>query len=68
MFGKAAQQFEKYLQIEKERNLQMLEISRILKVDFTFSEEETIKNAEEQFSKYIERKTIERMEEMLREM
>ena len=46
----------------------MLEISRILKVDFTFSEEETIKNAEEQFSKYIERKTIERMEEMLREM
>ena len=65
MFGNLSQMFEKYLEIEKERNLQMLEVSRLLGVDFTFSEEEMIKNAEQQLSQYMETKIREKLEKTL---
>ncbi len=65
MFGNISQMFEKYLEIEKERNLQMLEVSRLLGVDFTFSEEEMIKNAEQQLSQYMETKIREKLEKTL---
>jgi hypothetical protein len=65
MFGNLSQMFEKYLKIEKERNLQMLEVSRLLGVDFTFSEEEMIKNAEQQLSQYMETKIREKLEKTL---
>ena len=51
MFDNLKKKFEEYLEIEKERNLQMLEVSRLLGVDFTFSEEEMIQNAEKKNSR-----------------
>jgi len=66
MFEDAKQLFEKYLEIEKERNLQMLAVSRLLRVDFTFSEEEILENAEQQLVKHMEKEISERFEKMLK--
>ena len=68
MLENAKQLFEKYLEIEKERNLQMLEVSRLLGVDFTFSEEELLKNAEEQLAKHMEKQLTEKVEKMFKGM
>ncbi|QDP51927.1 MAG: hypothetical protein GOVbin4206_94 [Prokaryotic dsDNA virus sp.] len=68
MFGNLSQQFQKYLEIEKERNLQMLEISKLLRVDFTFSEGEMIANAEAKIAEYMERVMKDRLEEALKGM
>tara|TARA_R110002012_G_C11195281_1_gene559071 strand:- start:3 stop:212 length:210 start_codon:yes stop_codon:yes gene_type:complete len=68
MFGNLSQQFQKYLEIEKERNLQMLEISKLLRVDFTFSEDEMIANAEAKIAEYMERVMKDRLEEALKGM
>ena len=68
MFGNLSQQFQKYLEIEKERNLQMLEISRLLRVDFTFSEDEMIANAEAKIAEHMERVMKDRLEEALKGM
>ena len=62
MFEDLVQKFEKYLEIEKERNLQMLEVSRLLGVDFTFSEEEMIQNAEQKIVEYIEKTLQEKID------
>jgi len=43
--------FQEYLEIEKERNLLMLEVSRLIGVDFTFSEEEMTKNVLDKIDK-----------------
>ena len=53
--------FQEYLMIEKERNLLMFEVSKLLGVDFTFSDEEMIANAEQKLDKMV-------MEEMEKEM
>ena len=66
MFEDLKQKFEKYLEIEKERNLQMLAVSRLLRVDFTFSEEEILENAEQQLVKHMEKQISERFEKMLK--
>lgn len=68
MFGNLSQQFQKYLEIEKERNLQMLEISRLLRVDFTFSEDEMLANAEAKIAEHMERVMKDRLEEALKGM
>ena len=65
MFEDLVQKFEKYLEIEKERNLQMLEVSRLLGVDFTFSEEEMIQNAEQKIVEYMEKTLQEKMKKAL---
>ena len=62
MFEDLKQKFEKYLEIEKERNLQMLEVSRLLGVDFTFSEEEMIQNAEQKIVEYMEKTLQEKID------
>jgi hypothetical protein len=62
MFEDLKQKFEKYLEIEKERNLQMLEVSRLLGVDFTFSEEELIQNAEQKIVEYMEKALQEKID------
>jgi len=53
-FQDAKKTFERFLEREKERNIQMLELSRLLGVDFTFSNEEMIKQAEEAFVAHME--------------
>ena len=68
MFGNLSQQFQKYLEIEKERNLQMLEIYRLLRVDFTFSEAEMVANAEAKLAEHMERVLKDRLEEALKAM
>ena len=47
--------FNELLQIEKERQLAMQELSDILGYDVSFSDEEVLKNASEAYSKYIEK-------------
>jgi uncharacterized membrane protein affecting hemolysin expression len=59
---KAIDKFKEYLEIERQRNIQMLEISRLLKVDFTFSEEELIANAEEKYVKAVEKELVKEVE------
>jgi len=44
-------EFKKFLDIEKERQLATQELSEILGIDISLSDEEVIQNAEEQFSK-----------------
>ena len=56
--------FRVYLEIEKERNIQMLEISKLLRVDFTFSEEELVANAEAKIAKYLEKEIKKEMDEL----
>mgnify|MGYP003659478479 CR=1 FL=1 len=53
----AISEFKKFLAIEKERQLALQELSEILGIDISFSEEEVLKNAEESFSKALS-KTI----------
>lgn len=53
-FQDAKRTFERFLNREKERNIQMLELSRLLGVDFTFSNEEMIRQAEEAFVAHME--------------
>lgn len=45
--------FKKFLEIEKERQLAMQELSQILGYDISFSEEEIVKNAEQAFAKAV---------------
>lgn len=61
-FQDAKKTFEALLKREKERNIQMLELSRLLGVDFTFSNDEIIQQAEEAFAKHMELE-VERMTE-----
>ena len=49
-------EFQKYLDIEKERQLALKDVSEILGIDITFSDEEMLKNAEENFTKAISKK------------
>jgi hypothetical protein len=61
-FKDAKKIFERFLEREKERNIQMLEVSRLLGVDFTFSNEEMIRQAEEAFVMHMEQE-VQRMVE-----
>jgi len=50
------QEFQRYLDIEKERQLALKDLSEILGIDITFSDEEMKRNAEENFAKSFNKK------------
>jgi len=50
------QEFQRYLDIEKERQLALKDLSEILGIDITFSDEEMRRNAEENFAKSFNKK------------
>ena len=57
MFSKVnIKEFQEYLEIEKERQLALQELSEILGIDITFSDEEMRRNAEENFVKSFNKK------------
>jgi DNA-binding ferritin-like protein (Dps family) len=51
--------FKKFLDIEKERQAAMVELSMILGIDVSFSEDEILKNAQDSFEKQIQREVME---------
>lgn len=48
-----AKKLNEFLEIQRERQLAMEELSKLIGVDISFSEEEIIKNANEEFIKYV---------------
>jgi len=46
--------FQKFLDIQEERQKALTEVSQLLGVDFRMSEDEKIKYAQEDFDKYLE--------------
>jgi len=44
---------KEFLNIQKERQLAMKELSQILGIDISFSEKEIIQNAQEEYAKYV---------------
>ena len=59
-------EFQKYLDIEKERQLALQDVSEMLGIDITFSDEEMLKNAEENFTKAISKKITKEMNEWMK--
>ena len=59
-------EFKKYLQIEKERQLALQEVSEVLGIDIGFSDEEVVKNAEEQCGKAISDKMNKEINEWMK--
>ena len=59
-------EFQKYLDIEKERQLALKDVSEILGIDITFSDEEMLKNAEENFTKAISKKITKEVNEWMK--
>jgi DNA-binding ferritin-like protein (Dps family) len=59
-------EFQKYLDIEKERQLALKDVSEILGIDITFSDEEMLKNAEENFTKAISKKMAKEVNEWMK--
>ena len=51
--------FQKFLDIEKEKQKAMVELSEILGFDISFSNEEMLKNAEENFVKNLSKQISE---------
>ena len=64
-FRKATEVFTDFLEREKQRNIQMLEVSRLLRVDLTFTNEELIKNAEEAYIQYMEKLIVDQAEAVI---
>ena len=58
--------FQEYLNIQKERNLLMKDVSKLLGVDFTFSEEEMIASAEESLAKFVEKEIMAEMNKWMK--
>ena len=54
--------FDGLLQIEKERNLAMQQLSENLGIDISFSEEEILNNALQAYEKYINRELTKEVE------
>lgn len=48
-----AKKLNEFLEIQRERQLAMEELSKLIGADISFSEEEIIKNANEEFIKYV---------------
>lgn len=59
-------EFKKYLEIEKQRQLALQEVSETLGIDFTFSDEEVIKNAEEAFAKAVSKQMNKEINEWMK--
>ena len=58
--------FEEYLNIQKERQLVMKDLSEQIGIDISFSDEEVIRNAEEAFCKDVEKKITEELEKWMK--
>jgi|TARA_R100000081_G_C4661101_1_gene87656 hypothetical protein len=58
--------FKKMLSIEKERQLATQELSQLLGIDVSFSNEEVIKNAEEATVKHIEKELVKRINNLVK--
>ena len=59
-------EFQEYLDIEKERQLALKDVSEMLGIDITFSDKEMLKNAEENFTKAINRKIAKEVNEWMK--
>ena len=60
------QLFKKFLEIEMERQRAMQELSEILGIDVSFSDEEMLKNAQDSFVKAISQRINEDLQKALR--
>ena len=49
------QKFTEFLEIQRERQLAMQELSQVLGIDISFSDEEIIEYATEQYENYVNR-------------
>ena len=56
---KSVGKFKKFLDIEKERQAAMVELSMILGIDISFSEDEILKNAQDSFERQIQKELME---------
>jgi len=61
---KAKEIFQRFLEREKQRNIQMIELSRLLGFDVSFSNEEMIENAEMAYAEYITKEIEKKIEGM----
>jgi DNA-binding ferritin-like protein (Dps family) len=61
MFENAKKKLQDVIDKHTERNLEMQRVSEILGIDVSFSEEELIKNIEEDMAKYYEQIIIKEM-------
>ena len=59
-------EFKKYLQIEKERQLALQEVTEVIGIDIGFSDEEVVKNAEEAFAKAVSKKRSKEINEWMK--
>lgn len=60
------QLFKKFLEIERERQKAMQELSETLGIDVSFSDEEMLKNAQDSFVKAISQRINEDLQKALR--
>tara|TARA_R100001440_G_scaffold22324_1_gene36489 strand:- start:27 stop:233 length:207 start_codon:yes stop_codon:yes gene_type:complete len=58
--------FKKMLSIEKERQLATQELSQLLGIDISFSDEEVIKNAQDKTIKHIEKELIKKINNLVK--
>ena len=65
-FREATDIFNRFLEREKKRNIQMIELSRLLGFDVSFSNEEMIKNAEVAYSEHVSKEIEKKIEGMFR--
>jgi len=59
-------EFQEYLDIEKERQLALKDVSEMLGIDITFSDKEMLKNAEENFTKALNKKIAKEVNEWMK--
>ena len=65
-FREATDIFNRFLEREKKRNIQMIELSRLLGFDVSFSNEEMIKNAVVAYSEHVSKEIEKKIEGMFR--
>jgi DNA-binding ferritin-like protein (Dps family) len=58
----ATEIFERFLEREKQRNIQMIELSRLLGFDVSFSNEEMIENAEMAYAEHVSKEIQKKIE------
>ena len=58
--------FRKMLNLEKERQLATQELSQLLGIDISFSDEEVIKNAQDATVKHIEKELVKKINNMVK--
>ena len=58
--------FKEMLNLEKERQLATQELSQLLGIDISFSDEEVIKNAQDATVKHIEKELVKKINNMVK--